>query len=249
MGKKLHIPDPEDEEGEAELIEGEEVDWDFVLNFQSIVEELKSTDGIVDVEYAHYNPVSNITLETLEHGLGLTVPERIMQFYLRTNGLELHWRAEIDGEVVPGGGFQLLHFEAVFDNWLDELWPVGEELDEETEDFLWTLRGFDARPDADGRWMSVFCVEDEHPSFDLFLHDPNNYESHLLEVDFPAYLKFLFETRGAFGWVPLVSDIDPEEDEQLAAEMERFWRIMETYFPRADLDELPVDPAERPEAD
>jgi hypothetical protein len=244
MSKKLTIPGPDDEEGEASSREEEKLGWEFLFDFRAMAGELEARDDIVDVEWAIPDPVPNFTVETMEHGLGTSVPRFIKRFYRMADGLELSWNVRVDGEVVPGGGIELFDFATVFDSWLDTLWASGpetDEMDDREVDFLWSLRGFDGlgQPQGEDRQMVVFCVEEtDYPTFDLFLHRLDARDSHLLSVNFRTYLDLLLQTRGTFGWVYRLADIDLDAHPDLRATAESFDRRMQRLFPETNLDAL-----------
>lgn len=204
--------------------------WDLLFDFHAMIGELRQTDGIVDVQATLHDPVPTFTIETIEHGLGIRVPRRIKSFYQITDGLEFSWSYERDGETVPGGGAHIFDFATVFDNWLDSLWQTDPEQSDEEQDFLWSLRGVDRRCGPQTSTMVVMCVEEEYPTYDLFLHDLDTGHSELLELTFREYFDCLLESRGTFGWRALLA-----EDAD-GADAEDFFEVMERFFPRVKLD-------------
>lgn len=235
VGDKLHIPGPDDE-GSARSESRETLSWEFVLDFREMVRELERRDDVVDVEWQIGDPVPTFTVETIEHGLGTTIPRFVKRLYRLADGLHLEWSLLEDGERKPGGGIGLFDFATVFDSWLDELWTSDPELDPSERDLLWSLRGFDARPQPDGERMVAVCVEDvDYPTFDLFLHDLETRRSHLLELDFQDYLRRLLETRGTYGWVHHFADL-AEDDPADCRRRQQFRRRMARLFPEVDLE-------------
>lgn len=234
--KKLTIPDPDDEGQEADADESEPIDWEYPFDVKEMARELEARDRIVGVECEVGSAVANFTVETMEHGLGTTIPRFVKRFYRVADGIRLEWQIRDGDEVRPGGAVHLHDFATVFDSWLDELWTDTEDLDDEEEDFLWSLRGFDAAPEPGDDRMTAVCVEDtDYPTFDLFLHDLRTHDSHLLGVDFHTYLKRLLETRGTYGWVHALADFDGEPPDYVERWREHFAETMEALFPDVDL--------------
>jgi hypothetical protein len=226
----MTIPGPGgfDDPSSAAQDEPAGVDFEFLFDFKAMVEELREHERIVDVEARTFEPVPGFTIETIEHGLGIVIPRRIWSFYEVTDGLEFHWTYRDDeGEERVGGGAHLWGFTRVFDVWLDTLWksPQDAEVD---EDFVWNLRGFDGAHQSDTDEMVVLCVEEEYPTYDLFLHDPQTSRSQLLELSFVDYFDRLLETRGTHGWQALFG----EEDRRAGA---RARELIEMLFPDATL--------------
>ncbi len=233
---KLIIPDPDDaEDGEVARTRHDErtVDWEYIYDLRQVVEELESTDGIVDVECHIADPVPTFTIETLEHGLGFDIPRRIKQLYVVADGFHLEWSLECEGERIPGGGIELFDFATVFDSWIDELWPADTSPEEEA--FLWSLRGVARFPDPERDEMVVLCVEEEYPTYDLFLHHPKRQTSQLLTVGFQRYLELLLETKGTYGWHHLVAEDGVQNDRQ-RERVRHFEDVMTHHFPDTDLD-------------
>ncbi|MFP4597945.1 MAG: hypothetical protein ACLFVJ_06825 [Persicimonas sp.] len=235
----MRIPGPDDpseqpqrpEQLDADRREG--VGWDLIFDLMAMIAELKSTDGIVEVDFQIYDPVPVFTIETIEHGLGVRVPERIKSFYRVTDGLDFSWSyTGPDGQIVPGGGARICDFATVFDNWLDVLWRAEARHDEDQhsedqQDFFWSLRGFDqySAPDSDD--MVVMCVEEEYPTYDLFVHDLASRESRLLDLSFGEYFECLIASRGTHGWrIPLTEGADTDAPE--------FSDLAERFFPDTD---------------
>lgn len=145
---------------------------------------------------------------------------------------------------MPGGGAHLFDFATVFDSWLDLLWLVGDDgLSEEQRDFLWTLRGFDrtthTRAPQSGEngglvapeQMIVICVEEEYPTYDLFMHDLKTRTTRLLDASFRDYFDCLLATRGVYGWQTLLLDKEDQQADALHNLLERVERL----FPGEDL--------------
>ena len=152
--------------------EVDEIGFEFLFDFKAMIEEMRGHERIVEVHARTFDPVPGFTIETIEHGLGIIIPRRIRSFYEVTDGLEFRWTyVDDEGEERAGGGAHLWGFTRVFDVWLDTLWktPAGDDID---EDFVWNLRGFDGLHLSDREEMVVLCVEEEYPTYDLFLHDP-----------------------------------------------------------------------------
>lgn len=234
--KKLTIPGPDDE-GESWSETNDKLGFEFLFEFQAMVRELEEMESVVDVEYELGDPVSNFTVETLEHGLGKTVPRFVKRLYSVADGIHLRWNLLEDGEIVPGGGIELFDFATVFDTWLEGLWTTDEALTAEEEDFLWTLRGFDGGVEPGGERMVAVCVEDvDYPTFDLFLHDATSHQSHLVSVDFRTYLQCLLDTRGTYGWVHALAESTGESPAWMRRWSEHFFRRMEAHFPDVELD-------------
>lgn len=241
MGDKMVIPGPGDDAGdgsgagESGADDGEQrelLNWDLLFDFHAMIGELEQTDGIVEVHAVMHDPVPNFTIETIEHGLGIRVPNHIRSFYQVTDGLEFSWSYEQDGEVVPGGGAHLFDFATVFDTWLDTLWGVEGERSEEEQDFLWSLRGFDDGAHPQLAEMVVMCVEEEYPTYDLFVHDLSSRRSRLLDVSFREYFDCLLASRGTYGWRVLLAEEGDPHDERAA----RFYEVAERFFPAKDLE-------------
>lgn len=217
---------------------------DLLFDLHAMVGELEQTEGIVNVTSTIHPPVPLFTIHTIEHGLGIRVPARIRSFYMLCDGLEFSWSYEKDSEIIPGGGAHLFDFATVFDSWLDSLWLSEAGMSEEQCDFMWTLRGFDRTfnadsavktpgPDAlDEREMVVMCVEEEYPTYDLFVHDPKTRSSRLLDVSFREYFDCLLATRGTYGWQNLLL----EDREPRQGELEGFYQVAERFFPPSDLN-------------
>jgi hypothetical protein len=223
------------------------LNWDLLFDFHAMVETLKETDGIVNIRSKMHDPVPGFTIATIEHGLGIRIPTRIKSFYQVSDGLEFSWSYQKDGEVHPGGGAHLFDFATVFDHWLESLWRSDtrhpetnqqetnqqetNQPDEDELDFLWSLRGFDKRCDPQRSSMIVMCVEEEYPTYDLFVHDLDQRSSHLLELTFRDYFDHLLTSRGTFGWQALLTE-DADFDHPMADE---FFEVAERFFPDADL--------------
>lgn len=213
--------------------------WDLLFDFHAMIEELRATEGIVDVQATIHPPVPLFTINTIEHGLGIRVPPRIRSFYMVCDGLEFCWSYEQDSQVIPGGGAHLFDFATVFDSWLDSLWLSEASMSAEQVDFMWTLRGFDRTfyDPALGasalaqREMVVMCVEEEYPTYDLFVHDPKTRTSRLLDASLREYFDCLLATRGTFGWQKLLLE-DPEGE---ADNLSDFFQRTERFFPPSDL--------------
>lgn len=247
----MKVPDPAEENAAQtpgpvtmKTEERESLDWDFLLDFRQMVRELERDDDICHVEWATYDPVPDFTLETLEHGLGITVPEFITEFYRLSDGLYLSWDRRTDDGVIPGGGFEVFDFATVFDSWLETLWPTdpADPPDSCDADFLWSLRGVATPPHASTaddaptklEHMIVMCVEEEYPTYDLFVHHPDDFESHLLKLDFHGFLDALMETRGLYGWPYLVVETDLAEESKLTTIQQRTRRRLDQWFPEAE---------------
>ncbi len=239
MGEKMRIPGPDAESEHPERSDQpdgggrEGVGWDLVFDLMAMIGELKATDGIVDVDCRMYDPVPIFTIETIEHGLGIRVPERVKSFYRVTDGLDFSWSyTGPDGEILPGGGAQICDFATVFDNWLDVLWradaPNNEDQhSEDQQDFFWSLRGFDqySAPGSDD--MVVLCVEEEYPTYDLFIHDLDSRDSRLLDLSFGEYFDCLLASRGTHGWrLPLT--------EAEHTDAREFFELVDRFFPDTD---------------
>lgn len=263
MSKKLRIPGPGDE-GDSDNADNpgdpsagssghdspRELGWDFLFDFRAMAGELEEREGVEEVHWEMNDPVPEFTITTLEHGLGASIPERIKRFYLLTDGLKLTWRMRDSeaGDSEAGGGVEIFDFGTAFGPWLDDLWPTDPDLPESEarQDFLWSLRGFDRvpgpanapdAPDASSP-MVVMCVEEEYPSYDLFLFDPASRDTFLLELDFRGYLHALLETRATHGWQLLALE-DPEAAFEAhptwRPRAERARRHIERLFPEAEL--------------
>ncbi len=240
--KKLVIPDPDDGDDGADTDQTDRIGLEYTFDLRAMIGELEESEAIVDLEAEVGSPVANFTIETMEHGLGTTIPRFVKRLYRVVDGVRVEWSFEHDGEVEPGGAIHLHDFATVFDSWLDELWTGGEEVDEETEEFLWSLRGFDAAAEpGDDRW-TVVCVEDaDYPTFDLFLHDRREHRSHLLSVDFESYLKLLLRTRGTYGWVHALAEVDGEPPPYIARWRRHFRETMPRVFPEVDLSPFDLE--------
>lgn len=230
MSKKMTIPGPEGvgdpESGPQD--ESPRVGYDFLFDFKAMLAQMRDHERIVEVHAQTFNPVPGFTIETIEHGLGIVIPGRIRSFYEVTDGLEFEWSyLDDDGEVQPGGGAHLWGFTQVFDVWLDTLWKTPEDADVDA-DFVWNLRGFDATHLADTDEMVVLCVEEEYPTYDLFLHDPETSQSQLLELSFVDYFDRLLDTRGTYGWQALFGEEDRRAGEAAT-------ELIEELFPDADI--------------
>jgi hypothetical protein len=228
LGDNVVIPGPGED---ADAQQRELINWDLLFDFHAMVETLEATDGIVEVRSKMHDPVPVFTIETIEHGLGIHLPARVKSFYQVTDGLEFAWSYEKDGEVRPGGGAHLFDFATVFDNWLDSLWQTEADHDEDEQDFYWSLRGFDRGCAPQASHMVVMCVEEEYPTYDLFVHDLEDRSSHLLELTFREYFDRLLTSRGTFGWRALLTE-DPACASHRADE---FFEVVERFFPDADL--------------
>lgn len=229
MPKKMTIPGPEAaEESSSAQDEPEQVEFDFLFDFKAMVAEMRDDDRFVDVYAQTFDPVPKFTIETIEHGLGIVIPRRIRSFYEVTDGLEFEWSyRDEDGEVHPGGAAYLWGFARVFDVWLETLWKTPEDA-EVDEDFVWNLRGFDGAHRAETDEMVVLCVEEEYPTYDLFLHDPESSRSQLLELNFVEYFARLLDTRAVHGWQAIYG-----EEDRRAGDAAR--DVMEQLFPDADI--------------
>jgi len=235
--KKLTIPGPDGEGDEtAEAGESEPIDWEYPFDVREMAGRLADDDRIAGVECEVGSPVANFTVETMEHGLGTTVPRFVKRLYRVADGLHLAWEVDDGDGTRPGGGADLFDFATVFDNWLDELWTDADGLDERESDFLWSLRGFDASPEPGDDRMVVVCVEEtDYPTFDLFLHDLETHQSHLLGVDFHTYLTCLLETRGTYGWVHALADVDGQPPDYIERWRSHFRGTVEELFTDVDL--------------
>lgn len=232
MPKKMTIPGPEgegiDESSSTVHDEPPRVGYDFLFDFKAMVAEMRAHERIVEVYSRTFDPVPGFTIETIEHGLGLVIPRRIRSFYEVTDGLEFEWSyRDDDGEVRTGGGAHLWGFSRVFDVWLDRIWKTPEDADVD-EDFVWNLRGFDAFHRVETDEMVVLCVEEEYPTYDLFLHDPESSRSQLLELSFVDYFNRLLDTRGVHGWQAIYGEEDRE-----AGDVAR--EVIEELFPDVEL--------------
>lgn len=230
MPKKMTIPGPEgsDEPSSAAADEPESVDFEFFFDFKAMVEDLREHERIVEVQARTFEPVPGFTIETIEHGLGIVIPQRIRSFYEVTDGLEFSWSyRDDDGEVRAGGGAHLWGFARVFDVWLDTLWKTPEDA-EVDEDFVWNLRGFDAAHQWETDEIVVLCVEEEYPTYDLFLHDLETSRSQLLELSFVDYFDRLLATRGTLGWQAIFGEEDRRAGDAAV-------EVIEMLFPDTDL--------------
>lgn len=236
MADKMVIPGPGgDKPGSGEERQAEQrelFNWDLLFDFHAMIGELRQIDGIVDVQSTMHDPVPNFTIETIEHGLGILVPRRIKSFYQITDGLEFSWSYERNGQTVAGGGAHIFDFATVFDSWLDSLWHSESDRSDEEQDFVWSLRGVDAGLEPDSSQMVVMCVEEEYPTYDLFLHNLDTGSSELLEVTFREYFDCLLASRGTYGWRSLLAE-DADADGEDAAS---FFEVMDRFFPSAKLE-------------
>lgn len=239
MGNQLQIPGPDDTGSDAtESVEQKKLGREYLFSLREMVSELDRRDSIVDLDYDFYNHVPEVSLNTIENSVGATIPERIKAFYKLTDGFELSWNyLDEDNVSYRGGRIHLYDFARVFDLWIDKLWSISVEEHPFDEDFLLSLRGFDrieAGDDKTSDWI-VVCVEEEYPTFDLFLFDEAETDFYLLNISFENYLRMLVETRGFYGWQYLFVD-DELLDEARIGRVRQFFSVMERFFPDTELD-------------
>ncbi len=75
------------------------------------------------------------------------------------------------------------------------------------------------------------CVEEEYPTYDLFVHDLKTHTSRLLEVSFREYFDCLLASRGTYGWRAMLLEDADADDERTA----QFLEVAQRFFPRDEL--------------
>jgi len=118
---------------------------EYLFDLRELVDDMRARTGIDVKRFEIHDPTPDVVVELMEAGLGSYVPELVLSFYKSvSDGLELVWEFEDDGESKPGGHINVLNFGRVFGSWLDELWGVtAEDADEAEVDFSWELRALE----------------------------------------------------------------------------------------------------------
>lgn len=221
-----------DEEGNP-IVPRVHADWLFRMG--DAVEEMYRDKRFKVDHFESFRPPPEVVVSTLEHRLGLHIPETIMSLYHVTDGLELRWRFnDQDAGITAGGRVHLFGFGEVFGNWVDRIWGVvGDDASSEKEDFTWELRGFDEASD-ESDYLAVMHVPESLPTFNLYFYAPHG-RVYRLDTDFVGYVEHLATTRGLNGWQYMISDADFGTDAVAREAVERCSRQMSSLFPEVDL--------------
>ncbi len=203
-----------------------------LLSFQAIADELLERDRTRLLDFEIHKPAPEILISTIEAGLGATIPDSILSFYKRvSDGLDLRWSYEEDGQEVPGGQIGMLNFARVFGSWLDELWGVFTEV--EREDFSWEVRGLEKPSPYTGRFQTVLHFDERTRQYGLYYYDPHGVALKL-NCDYLEYIDLLRVSRGFYGWQFLISDVDLEAHGLARNVADKFHQTMPVLFPGDD---------------
>jgi hypothetical protein len=206
-----------------------------LMRLREIADSLERARDVVDVHFEAGPPVPLVLLDTITGGLGIELPEPVESFYLTCDGFELRWHyLDEEGERHLGGDLVLFDFATTFDSWLGSLWGHFDEMSSEELDFIWELRGVDATPSTDDERMTVLHIEEDDPSYDLYVHDRER-GTYRMDLDFVTYVECAIESRGIPGWQLLFCpDYDLDEDPFETGIRERFPELMRTLFPHEE---------------
>ncbi len=170
------------------------VTFAFIELFRHIGDQLMQQEGLHSVDIDATEPTPEITIQTIEDGLGGFLADELKSLYRLADTLTMHWRGE-----ELSGDINIVSFTRVFGRWLDSLWRETAEMSEEEADFVWSLRGFDVPRDTDALW-GVLSVDPEDPAaFSMHVRHPDG-EVLPLDLGFIDYLYCAVEARGAHGW-------------------------------------------------
>ena len=213
--------------------------FEHVVRLREMAEALRKRRGIEQVHLELHDPVPQVVLEALEDGLGLRLPPQITSLYRQTDGFEFRWQWRDDeGQLRPGGAVRMVGFSTVFGNWLGTLWDEVEGVDPARLDFIWQLRGIDDTPGDSPPGttpMTVMQMEEEAPSYRLYLHDLEG-GSYPLDLDLYGYVEAALETRGILGWQLLFcTGYDLDEDPLGLGTPEQVYEQIDRFFPDVNL--------------
>ena len=210
--------------------------WLFAMQ-RSVKRMLQSAKFRVDHEET-FRPVPDVVRETVQSASGMVAAPTISSLYQITDGYELRWSVQRDGEYVPSGTIHLYGFAEVFGTWLHKLW--GEHDDDaplHEEDFTWEIRGFD-RANENGSFQVVMHTAENMPTYGLFWHSPRN-KTYRLKIGFLDYLALLTKTCGLHDWQYIVAEFDPEADADAAQRAADAQGALKELFGVSSLDDIP----------
>jgi hypothetical protein len=218
----------------ARLITNE---WLWEMN--DAVDAMYARDEIEVHVYDHYAPVSLFTLEHVESSMGIVIPDQLRSFYRVTDGMELRWSWRDGDELKPGGQIHMHPFGTVFGNWIDKIW--GKAASDETDliDFTWELRGVEQQAGwtDESDWMTVLHMPEGLPFYQLYFHDAMT-QTLLLDLDFVDYCNALIDTRGAYGWQFLATEVDFDEQPEVRELAATALSTIGEVFPTVDISHL-----------
>lgn len=218
----------DEEEGGPEL-----VSQDFVWSFVDLAQRLASHPNVVHHTREVDFPTPDFTIQTVEDGLGGTLPPELKSLYKHSDIFRLEWFIEEDGVQTLGGAIHLASFMRVFGRWLDTLWVEKPDMSEQDRDFVWTLRGFDI-PSGQGTLWGVLSMDSEDPSqYSVWTRHP---DGHMLPMRLGLidYLYCALGSCGAPGWQLVFTDYDFDANPwNMASPLEWIQRL-ESYFPEVD---------------
>lgn len=210
--------------------------FDFALTFQAIAEDLHTHPRIHDVVANLNTPVSDFVIETIEDGLGFSVPSDLLSIYQQTDGLDLSWNwIDDDGVKRPGGAFHLHSFGHLFGRWLDTLWVEDDALDEAALELIWSLRGFDGHPHVDDEFKRVTGLVLERDADPVLYTHHHRVGTHALRIGPIDYLYWALTARGLPDWTLLASTYDLKADPLGIDPTEGLFDTLTTLFPEQDL--------------
>lgn len=223
--------------GEVDVEEGEEnprqrLGLEDLLSFQAIADELVEQERTRLLDFEVHKPAPEILISTIEAGLGVTIPDSILSFYKKvSDGLDLRWSYEEDGQEIPGGQIGMLNFARVFGSWLDELWGVFALPDR--EDFSWEVRGLEKTSLHTGTYRTVLHYDEGSRHYQMYYYEPMG-AALRLHCDYMQYIDLLRASRGFYGWQFLISDVDFEANPVANHVAIKFHEIMPALFPNTD---------------
>lgn len=180
-----------------------------------------------------FRPVPDIVKETVQSAAGMVAAPTIASLYELSDGFEMSWSFDKDGEFVPGGRVHLYGFAEVFGTWLHKLW--GEHPDDAADpevDFTWEIRAFDGAA-LDDPYQVVMHTPDVLPTYNLYWHAADG-RTYPLRLGFLEYLDRLTETRGLHGWQLMFAEVDAD-DQDAFEKIRECTRLMKSLFPEVDL--------------
>jgi hypothetical protein len=93
---------------------------DYLERFKAMVEELRAHPDVVVTHFHVFPPVSERVLLRARHEFGAEIPEDFIDFYRRSNGLQLRWllrsAPDLDALVKEGGKSVELSYDSVYED-------------------------------------------------------------------------------------------------------------------------------------
>lgn len=91
---------------------------DYLDRFKAMVGELKAHPDVVVTHFNVFPPVSERAILRATHEFGAEIPENFVNFYRRTNGLQLRWlfrgASDFDAQLGKGGKYSELSYSSVY---------------------------------------------------------------------------------------------------------------------------------------